>query len=106
MLLDGNDQRKRLLLTHLITTFKNDILFLMRICFSLLACLFAKGQNAFMFRLLLPREADAALKKGQNNLLGNCFRHSWSSEAVCGVIPEGFLDVAVIEFHREKLELT
>lgn len=79
----------------------------MRICFSLLACLFAKGQNdAFMFRLLLPREADAALKKGQKSLLGNCFRHSWGSEAVCAVIPESFLDVAVIEFHREKLKLT
>lgn len=98
-----NDQHELLLVTCLITTFKHDLLFLMRMQLSLFSCLLAKGQeDTFMFRLLQPREAGAALKHAKIASLEIASERSVGlGSSVLGVIPEGFL--AVIEFHRKEL---
>jgi len=59
--------------------------------FSLLSCLFAKGQKAaFMFRLLQPREAGAALKNAKTASLEIASERSMGlRNSLLGVLPEG-----------------
>lgn len=98
-------QQELLPVTCLITAFKNALLFLMRRHFSPLSRLFAKGQKgAFTLRLLQPRAAGAALntaKAASPEAASETFAGLRNS--LLGVIPAGFLDVAVTEFHREEL---